>query len=113
MNALKGHNTLRLKRMEVRVLKERMAKVRKLAKGNVNLMMTAKMRENFACVTTPVACPVSDLKESVPNYLIRLVVKSISPEGKLINDVKLNDINFYEKNTRYLNLVIACYFSQF
>ena len=76
-------------------------------------MMTAKMRENFACVTTPVACPVSDLKESVPNYLIRLVVKSISPEGKLINDVKLNDINFYEKNTRYLNLVIACYFSQF
>ena len=85
---------LQLKKMEVKVLRRRTEKVRKLASGNVNQMMTAKMRENFAFVTTPVACPVSDLKESVLNYLIHRVVKSISPDGKLINDIKLNDINF-------------------
>ena len=68
--------------MEVRVLKLRTAKAKKLAKGNVNLMMTAKMRENFASAMEPVACHVLDLKENVLNYPTHLMDKSILQEGK-------------------------------
>jgi hypothetical protein len=68
--------------MEVRVLKLKTAKAKKLAKGNVNLMMTAKMRENFASAMVPVACHVLDLKENVLNYPTHLMDKSILQEGK-------------------------------
>ena len=83
MSVLKGQNMLQLKKMEVRVLKLKTEKVRKLAIGNVNQMMTAKMKENFAFVTVPVACPVFDLKENVLSYLTLHMDKFISLEGKL------------------------------
>lgn len=67
--------------MEVKVLKQKTGKVRKLARGNVNQMMTAKMKENFAFVMVPVACLVSDLKENVLNYLTLLMDKFILQEG--------------------------------
>ena len=72
---------LQLRKMEVKVLKLKTEKVRKLAKGNVNQMMTAKMKENFAFVMVPVACLVSDLKENVLSYLTLLMDKFILQEG--------------------------------
>ena len=82
MSVLKGRNMLQLKKMEVKVLRRRTEKVRKLASGNVNQMMTAKMRENFAFVMVPVACRASDLKENVLSCLTLLMDKSISQEGR-------------------------------
>ena len=67
--------------MEVKVLKQKTGKVRKLARGNVNQMMTAKMKENFAFVMVPVACLVSDLKENALNYPILLMDKSTLQDG--------------------------------
>ena len=81
MSVLKGRNMLQLRKMEVKVLKLKTEKVRKLARGNVNQMMTAKMRENFAFVMVPVACHASDLKENVLNYLTLLMDKFILQEG--------------------------------
>ena len=84
MSVLKGRNMLQLKKMEVKVLKRKTGKVRKLARGNVNQMMTAKMKENFAFVMVPVACLVSDLKENVLSYLTLLMDKFILQEGSFL-----------------------------
>ena len=75
MNALKGHNTPWWRRMEVKVFNVQMEKAKKLAKGNVNLMKIAKMKENFVYVMVHVACHASDLKKNVPNFQIHLMDK--------------------------------------
>ena len=93
MSVLKGRNMLQLKKMEVKVLKRKTGKVRKLARGNVNQMMTAKMKENFAFVMVPVACLVSDLKENVLSYLTLLMDKFILQEGSFF--IERNTLTIY------------------
>ena len=75
------------------MLKQKTGKVRKLARGNVNQMMTAKMKENFAFVMVPVACLVSDLKENVLNYLTLLMDKFILQEGSFF--IERNTLTIY------------------
>ena len=84
MTALKGHNMLLLKKMEVRVSSLTMEMAKKLARGNVNQMKIAKMRESFAFVMAPVACHVLDQKRNVLNYLTHLMGKSISQDGNYL-----------------------------